>query len=96
LVCECLDSTKCNITGSSYTCKPKGSCSAPSDCEDTWCCYTPDIGGDRTCQEQGTIKSYQGKSYLCDPPEGFISAANKQLTLLDFLLKFNLFSKVFS
>ncbi|MCC5994733.1 MAG: hypothetical protein LM587_04065 [Candidatus Aenigmarchaeota archaeon] len=95
-VCECPDSSKCNIIGSSYTCKPKGSCSAPSDCEDTWCCYTPDIGGDRTCQKQGTIKSYQGKSYLCDPPEGFISAANKQLTLLDFLLKFNLFSKVFS
>jgi hypothetical protein len=33
-VCECPDSTKCNITGSSYTCKPKGSCSVPSDCED--------------------------------------------------------------
>jgi hypothetical protein len=74
----------------------KKSCSIPSDCEDTWCCYTTDIGGDKTCQKQGTIKSYQGKSYLCDPPEGFVSSANKQLTLVDFLLKFNPFSKGFS
>lgn len=94
-VCECPDSSKCSITGNSYTCKPKGSCSAPSDCVDGWCCSTPDIGGGGTCQKQGTIKSYQGKSYLCDPP-GFTSSVNKQLTLLDFLLKFNPFSKVFS
>jgi len=76
-----------------YACKPKPSCSVAEDCADGWCCYTPEIGGDRTCQQQGTIKSYQGKSYLCDPPEEFDSSA-KKLSLLDFLA--NPFSKVFS
>jgi hypothetical protein len=85
--------TKIVCDTSTYTCQPKGSCSVPEDCEDTWCCYTRQMGGDDTCQRQGTIKSYQGKSYLCDPPEGF-DLAKKQLTLLDFLLKFNPFSKV--
>jgi hypothetical protein len=54
------------------------------------------MGGDDTCQKQGTIKSYQGKSYLCDPPEGFVSSTNKKLSLFDFLLNFNPFSRGFS
>jgi len=76
-----------------YTCRALRSCSKPEDCEDTWCCDT--ITGAKDCKSRGTILNVGGKSYLCDPPEGF-DLANKQLTLLDFLLKFNPFSKVFS
>jgi hypothetical protein len=52
--------------------------------------------GAKESRPRGNISNYRGNYWLCDPPEGFISAANKQLTLLDFLLKFNPFSKVFS
>jgi hypothetical protein len=47
-------------------------------------------------RKQGTIKSYQGKSIFATHQKDLGSAANKQLTLLDFLLKFNLFLRVFS
>jgi hypothetical protein len=40
------------------------------------------------------LSSLKEKSSLCDPPKGFISSASKKLNLLDFLLKFNPFSKV--
>ena len=96
LVCECPDSSKCNIIGSSYTCKPKPSCLLNSDCDSGWCCYSRDYGGSGTCEQKGKIISYGGKSYICDPPEGFVSSSNenikttdqvnKRLTLLDLLI----------
>ena len=92
-VCECPDSSKCSITGSSYTCKPKGKCSTNSDCDSGWCCddKTPTY----QCVYKGTILSSGGKSYLCDPPEGFVNSnenintntrTNKKSTLLDLLI----------
>jgi len=94
-VCECPDSSRCSITGSSYTCKPKGKCSSNSDCDSGWCCdYS--VGGTGSCRQKGTITSYGGRSYLCDPPEGFVNSSNeeintntqgnKKLTLLDLLI----------
>jgi len=94
-VCECPDSSRCSITGSSYTCKPKGKCSSNSDCDSGWCCdYS--VGGTGSCRQMGTITSYGGRSYLCDPPEGFVNSSNeeintntqgnKKLTLLDLLI----------
>lgn len=82
-----------------YSCQPKGSCSAPGDCDDTWCCdkdptLPSTCQGAGSCVERGTRRC--NNKYLCDPPEGFVSSANKKLSLLDFLLNFNLFSKVFS
>ena len=104
LVCECLDSSKCNITGSSYTCKPKERCLSNSDCDSGWCCYFQYYGGTGTCEPKGKIISYEGKSYICDPPEGFVNSsneevntntqANKKLTLLDLLT--HLISRIFS
>jgi hypothetical protein len=74
------------------TCKPIPSCSLPGDCDNGWCCDT--ITGARDCKAKGTILSAGGKSWLCDPPEGFVSLsnenintqANKKLTLLDLLI----------
>jgi hypothetical protein len=96
IVCECPSG--CTLTGSSYTCKPKGSCSAPEDCEDTWCC-TKDLSLPLECRDTTGVCVSQGNlrcnnKYLCDPPEGFVNSANKQLTLLDFLLNFNPFSRI--
>jgi hypothetical protein len=93
LICECPSG--CTRTGSSYTCKPKYSCSIPQDCADNWCC--DDKTGAKDCKSKGTILSVGGKSWLCDPPEGFVSLSeerNKPSTLLDFLLNF--FSNLFS
>jgi hypothetical protein len=80
-----------------YTCRALRSCSKAEDCDDTWCCTSeilpssdPNYG---KCWQRGIYTN--NPKYLCDPPEGF-DLANKQLTLLDFLLNFNPFSKVFS
>jgi len=80
-----------------YTCQPLRSCSKAEDCEDTWCCVTPNIDSNSAnqgkCWQRGIYTN--NPKYLCDPPEGF-DLAKKQLTLLDFLLKFNPFSRGFS
>jgi hypothetical protein len=76
-----------------HTCKPLTSCSANKDCEDGWCCDKL-VGGAGSCKRKGEIVQYGGKSYICDPPEGFVSLsnkntntqANKKLTLLDLLI----------
>jgi len=79
-----------------HTCKPIPFCTEPVDCADGWCCYSWDIEGDGSCKPKGTIVSYEGKSWLCDPPEGFISLTKentiksaKKLSLFDLLI--NLF-----
>ena len=103
LVCECPSG--CTLTGSSYTCKPKPTCSATSECADNYCCYTSEMGGDGSCKSRGTIINYDGKSYLCDPPYGFVTSENEinpiteeqeveTTNLIDII--FEIFSKVFS
>jgi hypothetical protein len=78
-----------------HTCKTIGSCQRNDQCEGGWCCdYL--VGGWGSCKQKGTITSYGGRSYLCDPPEGFVNSsneeinvnnqANKKLTLLDLLI----------
>jgi hypothetical protein len=62
------------------------------------------VGGTGSCRQKGTITSYGGRSYICDPPEGFVNSsneetnvnnqANKRLSLLDLLINpFFIFSK---
>jgi len=74
IVCECPD-PGCSLTGSSYSCKPKGSCYGNSDCDPNYCCDT--ITGSRECKSEGTIINYGGKSYLCDPPYGFATGESE-------------------
>jgi hypothetical protein len=77
---------------STYKCKTIQSCSSNDQCESGWCCDT--ITGAKDCKAKGTILSSGGKSWLCDPPEGFVSLSNKntntqaskKLTLLDLLI----------
>jgi len=97
-VCECPDSSKCNITGSSYTCKPKPSCKNNTECDTGWCCNAdPKLpAGCRqligSCVAKGTPMC--NNQYICDPPEGFVSSSSenanhqssKKLTLLDLLI----------
>ena len=74
------------------------SCNVPADCEPGWCCDT--VTGVKDCKANSTILSYEGKSYLCDPPEGFVEAKNKaekstkSLSLLDMIINF--FSQLFN
>jgi hypothetical protein len=80
----------CDI--STRTCKAIASCYRNDQCESGWCCddKTPTY----KCVYKGTIISSGGKSWLCDPPEGFVSLSNKntntqaskKLTLLDLLI----------
>ena len=88
-----------------HTCKTKKSCRTNLDCADGWCC-TSDIlpstheeYGKR--KSEGTAINYNGKSYLCDPLNGFISSENqigsltkKQINLIDVII--DIFSKIFS
>jgi len=55
-----------------HTCKTIPSCSSSDQCESGWCCDI--ISGAKNCKAQGTILSYGGKSYICDPPEGFVNS----------------------
>ncbi len=61
--CEC-DKSGCSISGTSYTCKTKGKCYTPSDCDSSYCCDY-NYGGTGECKGIGNITSYGGKSYLC-------------------------------
>jgi hypothetical protein len=73
----------CDI--STYKCKTIEKCGKNDECEGGWCCdyITPTY----KCVGKGTIFSGGGKSWLCDPPEGFVNTqANKKLTLLDLLI----------
>ena len=74
-----------------FTCKPLEVCEVPTDCDNGWCCDI--ITGARDCKAKGTILSYEGKSWLCDPPGGFISLAKenkkkltRKLNLFDLLI----------
>jgi hypothetical protein len=78
-----------------HTCKTIQSCSSNDQCEGGWCCDKL-VGGTGNCKQKGTITSYGGRSYICDPPEGFVNSSNeeintnnqasKKLTLLDLLI----------
>jgi hypothetical protein len=78
-----------------HTCKTIEKCGKNDECEDGWCCDKP-VGGTGTCKQKGETISYGGRSYICDPPEGFVDSsneeintnnqANKKLTLLDLLI----------
>jgi len=83
----------CDTT--THTCKTKPSCVDNTECEGGWCCDKL-VGGTGNCKQKGTITSYGGRSYICDPPEGFVNSSNeeintnnqasKKLTLLDLLI----------
>ena len=78
-----------------HTCQTIQGCSSNDQCGDGWCCDKL-VGGAGNCKGEGTITSYGGRSYLCDPPEGFVNSSNeeinvnnqasKKLTLLDLLI----------
>ena len=90
-VCECLDSTKCNITGSSYTCKSLQHCYTNIDCEGGWCCdrdpSLPDeCKGEGSCVKKGSTTTKCNNRYLCDPPNELVSFSNKKVSLLDLLI----------
>jgi hypothetical protein len=78
-----------------HTCRTKSSCVDNTECEGGWCCDKL-VGGSGSCKQKGEIIPYGGKSYICDPPEGFVNSSNeeintntqgnKKLTLLDLLI----------
>jgi hypothetical protein len=78
-----------------HTCQTIEKCVDNTECDDNWCCdYL--VGGQGNCKQKGENISYGGKSYICDPPEGFVNSsneeintnnqANKKLTLFDLLI----------
>jgi len=50
-----------------YQCHYKEYCDSPSDCRNGYCCSTDIFITPGVCYQNGTIKSKDGKSYLCDP-----------------------------
>jgi hypothetical protein len=77
-----------------HTCTLCDACRIKDDCKDTYCCPREITGyvqatGDYNCTQKGRIINFQGKSYLCDPPNGFISEVQtKQKSLFEILFKF--------
>ncbi len=81
---DCTNSSAPICDQNSYTCR---ACTQ-LDCNQTECCeadISKNVGG--RCVSEGTIINYNGKSYLCDPPEGFVGTD----TLLSYS-NFNPFS----
>ena len=85
---------QCNLL--TYRCEPKPYCENNDECDINYCCDT--ITGAKNCRANGTILSYGGKSYLCDPPEGLVETfvetkdniekLNKKLSFFDMLINF--------
>jgi hypothetical protein len=77
-----------------YTCTNCGPCEASYHCKDTYCCPNEIDGyvratGDYNCTQKGRVINFQGKSYLCDPPNGFTSKAQtEQKSLFEVLFEF--------
>jgi len=78
-------------------CVPLASCKDNSECAPGYCCDT--VTKTYSCNNtpKGTILSSGGKSYLCDPPEGFVEVKEvkyesekptKKLSFLDILINF--------
>ena len=67
-------------------------CSKNEDCPNGQCCDT--FAATPKCVGKGTITSSGGKSYLCDPPEGFVEFKDKgkdptkSLSFLDMIINF--------
>ncbi len=67
-------------------------CTKDEDCPNGQCCNT--FSTPPQCKEKGTIISYEGKSYLCDPPEGFVEVKDevknptKSLSFFDMIISF--------
>jgi hypothetical protein len=79
---------KCDLTTHKCTlCDP---CRTRYDCKDTYCCDKEiDVSFSGQCKPQGDIVPFGGKSYLCDPPNGFTSKAQaKQKSLFEVLFEF--------
>jgi len=70
-----------------YRCEPKA-CTSNSGCDNGYCCDT--ITGAKDCKAKGTILSSGGKSYLCDPPEGFVEAKDETEKSTRKLSSFNM------
>jgi len=83
---------QCDLT--THTCTKCGACERKDDCKDTYCCPKEITGyveatNDYQCTQQGRIINFQGKSYLCDPLNGFTSKAQaKQKSLFESLFEF--------
>lgn len=82
----------CSLTGTSYTCKPKGTCANNTDCAPDWCCTAdPALGADKespgSCSYNSTNPIYKSK-YLCDPPGWNSEEASERKSLLELILNF--------
>jgi hypothetical protein len=66
----------CNTN--THTCQTIGKCTTNDQCEGGWCCDKP-VGGTGTCKQKGETISYGGRSYICDPPEGFVNSSNEEI-----------------
>ncbi|MEM3709138.1 MAG: hypothetical protein QXF43_05835 [Nitrososphaerales archaeon] len=73
MVCECPSG--CTLTGSSYTCKPKGTCNFNSECDTNYCC-DKEIGYSGACVSKGIYSD--NPKYLCDPPEWVTVGTSKK------------------
>ena len=89
-----IQTSMLNVIQALNICTQCGSCRIRDDCKDTYCCPEEitdyvEATGDYNCTQRGKVINFQGKFYLCDPLNGFISKAQtEQKSLLKVLFEF--------
>lgn len=76
---DCTDPSKPICDQETHTCRH---CYKNSECGNGCCLYLIDASKG-SCVSEGNITNINGKSYLCDPPEGFVN---------DFILNYLTFN----
>jgi hypothetical protein len=70
------------------TCRCREVCVSNDECQEGYCClYSISRDLPRECVPAWTIKSYQGKSYLCDPPEFINEESSSSKNLIEIIIE---------
>jgi hypothetical protein len=73
------------------TCECYRSCTSNDECQEGYCCLYS-INSENSelpmeCVPAWTIKNYQGKSYLCDPPEFINEESSSIKNLIEIIIE---------
>jgi hypothetical protein len=79
------------------TCDCFTSCKANDECQSGYCClYSISRDLPKECVPRWNIASYQGKSYLCDPPNWINEENSNSKNLVEIIIeKLNLYSNLY-
>jgi hypothetical protein len=70
------------------SCRCYTSCRSNDECQEGYCClYSISRDLPEECVPAWTIKNYQGKSYLCDPPEFINEESSNSKNLIEIIIE---------